>query len=150
MSARETPAPETPVPARKLLTREAILAADDLRAAYVEVPEWGGQIRVRSLTGTERDALDGERGAALARGAIPPNWRTKRVALAIVDEDGKSLFSEKDVAALGRHNGAIIDRIDDVVLDLSGMRDATPERASSLDEATAELGKGRSSGSGTG
>jgi hypothetical protein len=140
----ETPASPT------LLTREAILGADDTRTGYVDVPEWGGRIKVRSLTGTERDALDGERGAALARGAIPPNWRTKRVAMAIIDEEGRSLFSEKDVAALGRKNGAVIDRIDDVVLDLSGMREATPERPSSLDEATAELGKGRSSGSGTG
>ena len=38
-----------------LLTREAILARDDEQSETVEVPEWDGSVRVRGLTGRERD-----------------------------------------------------------------------------------------------
>ena len=69
---------------------------------------------------------------------------------ALLGPDGDVLHGVRHGArTVDEQHGAVIDRIDDVVLDLSGMREATPERPSSLDEATAELGKGRSSGSGT-
>ncbi len=41
-----------------LLTKDDILGADDLATEDVEVPEWGGCVRVRALTGTERDAFE--------------------------------------------------------------------------------------------
>lgn len=41
-----------------VLTREAILSADDLPAETVDVPEWGGKVRIRTMTGSERDAFE--------------------------------------------------------------------------------------------
>ena len=41
-----------------LLSKTAILAAQDLQTEDVEVPEWGGAVRVRSFTGRERDAFE--------------------------------------------------------------------------------------------
>ena len=38
-----------------LLSKEAILAAQDLPSEDVEVPEWGGTVRVRGLDGKGRD-----------------------------------------------------------------------------------------------
>ena len=112
-------------PRMVLLDRAAILAADDIRYETVDVPEWGGTVRVRSLTGSERDKYDAESwalpsGGKDAKGALT-DFRVRRVAKAIVDENGASLFSEHDIAALGAKNGAVIDRIDDVVTRLSGM-----------------------------
>ena len=40
------------------LTRDAILAAEDLRTEEVPVPEWGGSVIVRTLRGDDRDAYD--------------------------------------------------------------------------------------------
>jgi len=40
------------------LNKEQILRADDLKTEEVDVPEWGGSVRVRVLTGTERDAFE--------------------------------------------------------------------------------------------
>ena len=40
------------------LNREAILAAEDLPRELVEVPEWGGAVYVRALTGAERDQFE--------------------------------------------------------------------------------------------
>ena len=41
-----------------LLTKEQMLAADDIKSERVEVPEWGGDVMVRGLTGTQRDAWE--------------------------------------------------------------------------------------------
>ena len=41
-----------------MLTREQILGSDDLKRQTVAVPEWGGDVFVRMLTGGERDAFE--------------------------------------------------------------------------------------------
>jgi hypothetical protein len=40
------------------LTRDAILQAPDLQGEDVAVPEWGGTVRVRGLSGAQRDAYE--------------------------------------------------------------------------------------------
>ena len=42
-----------------LLTRDKILSADDIRSERVKVPEWGGEVIVREMTGAERDEWEG-------------------------------------------------------------------------------------------
>lgn len=138
-----------------VLDRAAILAARDDRTELVDVPEWGGRVRMRGFTGTERDGWEADIIAAERKGLVPRDIRVRRVAMCLVDEDGKRLFGDRDMAELGRKNGVVIDRLDDVVLRLSGMRaarpatDATPAVPSSEDEALADLGKGESDGSGS-
>ena len=41
-----------------LLSKTAILTANDLQTEDIEVPEWGGAVRVRNFTGRERDAFE--------------------------------------------------------------------------------------------
>ena len=40
-----------------ILSKDAILAADDLPRETVHVPEWGGDVYVRTMSGTDRDAF---------------------------------------------------------------------------------------------
>ena len=42
-----------------VLTREQILKADDMTTERVPVPEWGGEVLVKSLTGRQRDEFEG-------------------------------------------------------------------------------------------
>lgn len=138
-----------------LLTRADILAAKDDSVELVEVPEWGGTVRLRGMTGSERDGWEADLVAAERKGLVPRDLRVRRVAMCLVDEDGRRLFGDKDLAELGRKSGTVIDRLDDVVLRLSGMRAAQPATAatpavpSSEDEMLADLGKGASGGSGS-
>lgn len=103
------------------LTRDAILEAHDLPHEDVAVPEWGGTVRVRGLTGAERDAFEasvvGDRGKTMNM----RNLRARLVAITIVDEDGKRLFSDADVVALGSKSGAALDRLFSVAQRLSGI-----------------------------
>ena len=107
------------------LTKEQILQADDLEMEVVEVPEWGGSVLVRGLTGTERDAfegsiivLKGKRSSMNMR-----NVRAKLVARSVVDEFMERLFSDADVEALGKKSAAALDRVFSVAQRLSGVSD---------------------------
>lgn len=109
-----------------ILSREAILQAQDLDRELVEVPEWGGAVYVRAMTGMERDAY--ERRMVTVRGDRPGvnldglvNMRAWVAATCIVGEDGERLFSEKDIRALGQKSAAALDRIYAVAMRLSGL-----------------------------
>lgn len=107
------------------LTREQILECVDLQYEDVAVPEWGGTVRVRGLTGAERDAF--ESSFVQQQGTKTTfdmqNMRAKLVAMAVVDENGERLFSDRDVAALGRKSGAALQRVFEVAQRLSGLTD---------------------------
>ena len=114
----------------ELLTREAILEAVDLGREVVPVPEWGGSVLMRGLTGRERDAFEasivrmqgGAPGAGMERSL--QNIRARLVAMAAIDESGARLFEDRDVRALGEKSAAALDRLFDVARRLSGMSEA--------------------------
>ena len=113
-----------------LLSRDAILAADDREYEVVPCPEWGGEVRLRSLTGAERDAY--EQSLVQTRGKSREmnlrNARAKLVALCAVDENGNRLFTDADVNALGKKNAKPLDRLFDVARRLSGLTEDDVDR----------------------
>lgn len=128
------------------LTRDEILEAEDLKRADVPVPEWGGTLLVRGLTGKERDQYEEsmirwQSGNKI--GANMTNARARLVSMAAIDEEGKRLFSDRDVRALGEKSGSALDRVFDVVAALSGIGDAE------IKELTANFDEGPSGDSGS-
>ena len=110
------------------LTRDAILAISDLKYEDVDIPEWGGSVRVRELTAMERNKL----GADFAKGgaqAIPPDFYPKIAATVIVNQNGKSVFTEGDTTRLGEKSFAAIQRVVDTALRISGMTQEGVEEA---------------------
>ncbi len=105
------------------LTRDQILEAEDRSFETVQCPEWGGDVRLRSITGTQRDRY--EQSLMSTNGADRKmnltNARVKLIVLCAVDESGRALFTSEDLNALGRKNAAPIDRLFDVCRKLSGM-----------------------------
>lgn len=106
----------------RILTRDDILGTS-LRRETVEVPEWGGSVIVRCLTGAERDEYDSWRFNALVatNGSRPSlrNVRARLAALSIVNEQGERQFSDDDVLALGEKDGAALHRVFEVAQRLS-------------------------------
>ena len=95
-----------------MLTREAILAAQDLTTQDVAVPEWGGSVRIRSMTGAERDAF----GASLVNAEGKPDlaqYAVKLLVRCIVGEDGAALFSVADLEGLGAKSAKALKRVYD-------------------------------------
>jgi hypothetical protein len=107
----------------RFLTREDILAASDITTEILEVPEWDGSVRIRGLTGNERDVY--EQSIVTMRGnRVLPKFagaRARLVALSIVDDDGKLLFSETDVAELGKKSASGLQRVYEAARKLSGL-----------------------------
>lgn len=108
------------------LSRDAILGADDRPTRVVEVPEWGGSVRVRGLTGAERDAYETGLMSPRPDGSVRANLsnvRGRLVVLACVDDDGNRLFRDDDAKALGEKSAQALDRVFDIARRLSGLSD---------------------------
>lgn len=115
-----------------LLSRDSILEADDRKTESVDVPEWGGEVLVRALSGTERDSYE-QSLVQLRKGgdAVPKldNLRAKLVARTVVDEEGNLLFRREDVNALGQKSAVALERVYNKAIELSGMGDSADEDA---------------------
>ena len=96
------------------LTAAQILAADDIKKAPVDVPEWGGTIYVKTVSGTERDRFE----ESLNKNR--EGFRVKFVVAAACDENGKPLFTAEQAAALAGKSGAVIGRVFDAAWDING------------------------------
>lgn len=106
-----------------LLSKEQILSADDLPSEDVEVKEWGGSVRVRALTGFERDRFELSVTQDARGKRNLDNVRARLVSLSLVDEEGKRMFTEAEVKALGAKSAKALDRLFDVARRLSGLGD---------------------------
>lgn len=93
-----------------ILSKEQILAADDNKTQVVEVPEWGGEVIIGTMSGYARDRFE---SSVMGRngGMNMQNIRAKLVAATVIDEDGNLVFNEKDIASLGRKSCAALDRV---------------------------------------
>jgi hypothetical protein len=108
---------------RKFGTRDQILSADDLPVREIEVPEWGFWVRVKTLTGEERDAFEAAIVKRNGRNVTQnlANIRARLVANTVVDEAGARLFKFSDIEALGKKSALALDRVFGVASELSGL-----------------------------
>lgn len=96
------------------LDRSKILAVSDLSTETVDVPEWGGSVNVRMMTGSERDRFESEHIQEPSK-----DFRARLVAAVVVDDEGTRLFDPEDIPALGRKSCAALDRITEVAVRLN-------------------------------
>jgi hypothetical protein len=107
-----------------MLDKAAVLAAQDLKTEIVAVPEWGGDVTVRTMTGSDRDAFEASMVTVDADGKRTPNlinMRAKLVALTMVGEDGKPMFDISEIGHLTGKSAAALDRVFEVAQRLNGM-----------------------------
>ena len=106
-----------------MLDKLTILNADDLPREKISVPQWGGDIFVRTLTGTERD--DFEQSCITSKGKNKDmnlkNIRARLCVLCICEEDGTRLFDARDVESLGKKSASALDLIFAVAQRLNGL-----------------------------
>ena len=116
------------------LTRDTILGVDDRKVEEVSVPEWGGSVRVRGMTGVEREQFEdlhneevpaGSRAARRAGQTVTKfarkNVRARLVAWCAIDEKEQRIFSDADLDLISGKNAAAMERIVKVAMKLSGM-----------------------------
>ncbi len=103
-----------------LLTKNDILQASDLATEDVAVPAWGGSVRVRAMTGFDRDAFSESLSKDEEGNVDVSNYRAKLLSKCIVDDAGNLVFTDADVAALGAKSAAAIAAVFAVAERLNG------------------------------
>ena len=127
------------------LSRDAILAMDDIKTVPVTVPEWNGEVvLIRGLTGAQRDEFE---ATNRRNGDMNlSNVRARFLVRCIVNEDGTRIFADQDAAALGKKSSAAIDRLWDVATELNGSSEKAEVEMEGNSETTGtEDGSGSSS-----
>ena len=118
------------------LSRDAILAAQDIETETVDVPEWGGSVQVRGLTGGQRDAYQQSLVGSAKGKSVAVNMQhatARLVAWCVIDEAGARMFKDADVVALSQKSGAALQRVFEVATRLSGLDEgAVEEMAANL------------------
>jgi len=107
------------------LARDDILSRDDLNIVAVPVPEWGGKVYIKTLTGEQRDAF--EQACINRRKAKNPDSRglkAELVIMAATTEDGKLLFARTDMPALLKKSAPALERLYETAAELSGLTES--------------------------
>lgn len=92
-----------------IVSRQQIVAAADLKYVDVNVPEWGGDVRVRVMSGIDRDRF--EREWQELDGKIGEGFRQKLIAKCLCDENLNRLFTDKEIDELGKKSSDVLSRI---------------------------------------
>lgn len=117
---------------KRQLSRGDILERDDILVEDVYVKEWGGTVRVRTLTARERDLWEDSRTTRKGADVTVDmtDFRASLVVRSVVDGDGERLFEDDDLEAIGAKSGAAIDKLWDVAARLSGISKEDEEELS--------------------
>lgn len=111
-----------------LLNKSAILGAEDLKHEDVEVPQWGGTVRVRVMTGSERDEF--RAAIATEEGGVPVGRFSAALLVATcIDETGARLFTMEDMQALQEKSAASLDAPATVAMRINGLGGAAVQDA---------------------
>lgn len=110
---------------KKILSKQDILSIDDRPTKVLNVPEWGGEITLRALSAQDRD--DFELSVYGDSGADRKNIRAKLCVRCIVSLDGKRMFSDHEMTALGAKSGKAMDRVFSACQKMNGLTQADVE-----------------------
>lgn len=91
------------------LTKDQILAADDLGLLEVNVPEWGGTLFLRVMTVGERDAYENDWIQNKHRGV--ENFRAKFLQRVLCNAKGDLLFTAGELDLLAGKSARVMNRL---------------------------------------
>lgn len=106
------------------LSKAAILAATDVKvSAPIPVPEWGGDVYMKVLSGKDRDQFEDSISEKKTR-------RTQEMLLALTlsDEKGSRLFEEKDIEALAEKSSLVLTRLFEEAWKFNGFDSKTGDK----------------------
>lgn len=120
----------------RFLTPDEILQADDRPVATINVPEWGGTIRVRALSLDDylslkeqhmRDGQEDERGLT-----------TAMLQAGIVDQDGEACFTLEQARSLLNKSAVPLGRVMKAIGQVTGSDGAKASEAAATFRPSAE------------
>lgn len=128
--------------AKPSTTLTALLSKADILKAkvafeYVDVPAWGGRVKVAEMNGTRRSAWEAmnvvdvveKNGKKVPVPATSEVLAARLVACSVVDEDGNLLFGAEDVPQLVELPGGDLNNVALVAMRLSRLGTVEAEAA---------------------
>ena len=116
-----------------LLTKNAILEVQDRSFEDVEVKEWNGTVRIAGLSGEAAMKFSEKMVELDGKGRVKSvkmgNFMAELLAMTIVNDQFKPVFDENDIQALGKKSAAVLKRLSDVAMLLSGLGETALEDA---------------------
>ena len=124
------------------LSKQAIIEVNDVKIEFVDVPEWGGEVGIRLMSGAARDKFDAwmmQRVKPINPTDDPTDPKTKRtmdtqgmrsflLSLTLCDETGALLFAD-DTATLDTKSATVLNKLFDKAQEVNGLTPAAIEQA---------------------
>ena len=107
-----------------LLKFDEVVAKQDLPTKDIEVPEWGGTVRIRHWTVAERDEF-----SRRVKSEDKESVGAWIVSVLAVDENGKQWCPEGKAIELSKKNPKAIDLLVSAIVDLNKVTDTEVENA---------------------
>jgi hypothetical protein len=104
------------------LSKKQILEAKDIKTKEFAVPEWGGSLYLRVISGADRDVFE----QAFADKKTDA-FRTRFLVMTICDEDGEKLFTPDEIDALNKKSSVVLNRIFDAAWELNAFTNKAVE-----------------------
>lgn len=111
--------------APKILSVEDILTAPDIQERVVEVPEWGGAVKIKSFTKQRQIQLRAQ--AVDGKGEVDSE---RMELLMFIEGVVEPRFSAQHIDLLKEKSASAMDRVLSAILDLGGL---TPERQAEME-----------------
>ncbi|AKO05979.1 hypothetical protein ACQR5T_09675 [Xanthomonas oryzae pv. oryzicola] len=108
-----------------LLSKSQILAANDRKIEDLDITEWGGTVRISTMSASDRDQW--EQDTYGGEKTKMEDFRARFVALCLVDDKGARLFTDKEVGQLGAKSASALDRVFRAAQKLNALGDAAIE-----------------------
>ncbi len=113
-----------------MLKRDDILKAQDLRSIDIDVPEWGGSVKIQTMTGAARQIFQ---NSVNKKSGVPDNMMERLIIATVIDDNGEPLFIPSDIPALAKKSAVALTRVFEAAAELNGLT------AKAVDEIVGEL-----------
>jgi hypothetical protein len=112
-----------------VLTKESILAAQDRQVRELHIPQWGGMVRLKSLTAAEWEPFAQLCRDRTAQGAgfDIRHIRAKLLQLSMIDAAGVLMFQPEDIPLLEQKSTAIVELLWNECRELNALSDEAVE-----------------------
>ena len=111
-----------------MLTLDQILNINDIETEEVEIPEWGGSVKVKAMSGAERDKY---LKMVMGKDGKPDMQKilAKLVIMTVVNEENELMFNNGHMDMLNKKSAKALEKISKVSMRLAGLTQDDIEEA---------------------
>lgn len=109
--------------------RDKILNTNDIRTEIIDIPEWGVQVEIKSLTGKQRSLVLSEAIGEKGKMDFEKMYPTLVIASTFDPITHEPVFQATDIAILNEKNGGALEKIAQKAMELSGLKEDSVGKA---------------------